>query len=107
MKKTFYTVALVIIATMSQAQLSPAITSWLQNTTVLGTYYMSGNSTAITNNTLVNCQQVEYSAGNVYISTKGIPSYPTGSFLDGNPSQATAQNAIFKFPLSLEYSRQR
>ncbi len=83
-----------------RAQLSPAITSWLQNTTETGSYYMAGNSTAIGNGILVNCQEVEYSAGNVYISTKGVPSYPTGPFQDGNPSQAQNQNAIFKFPLN-------
>ena len=32
------------------AQTNPAITSWLQNTTKTGTYYVSGNSTAISNN---------------------------------------------------------
>lgn len=80
--------------------LSPAITSWLQNTTQTGTYYVSGNSTPISNGILVNCQQVEYSTNFVYVSTKGIPAYPTGPFLDGNPSQATNQNAIFKFPLN-------
>jgi hypothetical protein len=36
----------------------------------------------------------------VYVSTNGIPAYPTGPFLDGNPSLATDQNAIFKFPLN-------
>ncbi len=30
----------------------------------------------------------------------GIPAYITGPFLDGNPSLATAQNKIFKIPLS-------
>jgi hypothetical protein len=82
------------------AQTNPAITSWLQNTTTTGSYYMSGNSTTISNNTLVNCQSVEYSADNVFVNTKGIPSYPTGPFLDGNPSQAEDQNAIFKIPLT-------
>jgi hypothetical protein len=43
---------------------------------------------------------VEYSTNNVFIHTKGIPSYPTGPFLDGNPSQAEDQDAIFKFPLN-------
>jgi YHYH protein/type IX secretion system substrate protein len=81
------------------AQLSPAITSWLQNTTETGTYYMSGNSTAIDNGILYNCQKVEYSDDFVYVSTHGIPAYPTGPFLDGNPSIASDQNAIFKFPL--------
>lgn len=86
--------------TLAYAQLSPAITSWLQNNTVTGTYYVSGNSTAQSNGILVNCQTVQYSANNVYVSTKGIPAYPTGPFLDGNPSQASNQNAIFKFPLN-------
>lgn len=83
----------------SMAQ-GPAITSWLQNTTQTGTYYVQGNSIAQSNGILVNCQKVEYSASNVYISTKGISAYPTGPFLDGNPSQSSNQNAIFKFPLS-------
>ena len=77
----------------------PAITSWLQNTTETGTYYMEGNSTALDNSILYNCQQVEYSDDFVYISTNGIPAYPTGPFRDGNPSNAESQNAIFKLPL--------
>ena len=84
----------------AQAQLSPAITSWLQNTTQIGTYYVSGNSTPISNNILVNCQQVEYSATSVYVMATGIPAYPTGPFLDGNPSNATDQSAIYKFTLT-------
>jgi YHYH protein len=83
-----------------QAQLNPAITSFLRNNTVTGTYYVSGNSTAQSNGILVNCQSVEYSANNVYIRTTGVPAYPTGPFLDGNTSTATNQNAIFKIPLN-------
>ena len=100
MKKIIFSLLGLLSFSLTEAQLSPAITSWLQNTTVLGTYYVSGNSTAISNNILVNCQTIQYSTNNVYISTKGIPSYPTGPFLDGNPSQAQNQNAIFKFPLA-------
>lgn len=92
--------ALLMSITSMFAQTNPAITSWLQNTTTTGSYYMSGNSTPISNNILVNCQMVEYSTNNVFIHTKGIPSYPTGPFLDGNPSQAEDQDAIFKFPLN-------
>lgn len=92
--------ALLMSITSMFAQTNPAITSWLQNTTTTGSYYMSGNSTTISNNILVNCQLVEYSTNNVFIHTKGIPSYPTGPFLDGNPSQAQDQNSIFKFPLN-------
>ena len=78
----------------------PAITSWLQNTSQTGSYYMNGNGTAISNGILVNCQQVEYSNDFVYVTTEGVPSYPTGPFLDGNPSQAQAQGAIYKIPLN-------
>ncbi len=101
MKKTTIAFgALLMSITSMFAQTNPAITSWLQNTTTTGSYYMSGNSTTISNNILVNCQMVEYSTNNVFIHTKGIPSYPTGPFLDGNPSQAEDQDAIFKFPLN-------
>lgn len=92
--------ALLMSITSMFAQTNPAITSWLQNTTTTGSYYMSGNSITNSNNILVNCQMVEYSTNNVFIHTKGIPSYPTGPFLDGNPSQAEDQDAIFKFPLN-------
>lgn len=100
MKKTSLLFCLLLVALLSQAQLSPAITSFLQNTTETGTYYMSGNSTAIDNNILVNCQKVEYSANFVYVSTNGVPSYPTGPFLDRNASQAESQSAIYKIPLN-------
>lgn len=99
MKINIWILVLSLIGLNTQAQLSPAITEWMQNTQQLGTYYVSGNSTPISNNLLVNCQQVEYSATAVYITTKGIPSYPTGPFLDGNPSQAEDQDAIYKFTI--------
>ncbi|PSR06740.1 MAG: hypothetical protein C7N14_08070 [Bacteroidetes bacterium] len=82
------------------AQSNPAITSWLQNTTITGSYYVQGNSTALPISTLVNCQEVSYTANSAYIKTSGIPSYPTGPFLDGNPSQATNQNAIYEIRLN-------
>ncbi len=83
------------------AQTNPAITSWLRNTTgIMGRHYVSGNSTPINDNVSANVQQVQYSNNFVYISATGIPSYITGPFLDGNPSLATNQNSIFKFPLN-------
>lgn len=81
------------------AQTNPAITSWLINNEVTGNYYAKGNSTLIPNNILVNVQKVQFSSDWAYIKTNGIPSYPTGPFLDGNPSIATNQNAIFKISL--------
>ncbi|MCB0514697.1 MAG: YHYH protein [Chitinophagales bacterium] len=100
MKKFVFLSALLLsLPTMGQTD-NPAITQWLQNTTQTGYYYMQGNSTAISNNTLVNCQEVSYSADWAYIKTHGIPAYPTGPFLDGNPSIASDQNAIYKIPLN-------
>ena len=81
-------------------QLNPAITAWMQNNTEYGSYYMNGNPTPISNNILVNCQSVQYSTNWSYITATGIPGYVTGPFLDGNPSQAQNQNAIFKVPLN-------
>lgn len=63
---------------------------------------MEGNSTAISNDIVVNVQSVDYSDDWVYVTTNGVPSYPTGPFLDGNPSQAESQSAIFKIPLDPE-----
>ena len=77
------------------------ITSWLRNTTgITGRHYVSGSSTPITDPDSANVQTVLYSATWSYARTKGIPAYITGPFLDGNPSIATAQNAIFKLPLN-------
>ena len=92
--------SLVLVSSITiHAQSNPIIRNWLQNTTQMGMYYMKGNSTAISNNILANVQKVQFSNTSVYISTNGIPAYPTGPFQDGNPSVAQSQNGIFKFPL--------
>ena len=67
MKKIFGFIAAFAITNFGFAQ-GPAVTSWLQNTTQTGSYYMQGNSTAIDNGILVNCQKVEYSADFVFKS---------------------------------------
>jgi len=83
------------------AQTNPAITQWMQNTTnIMGRHYVSGNPIPISDNVLANVQSVKYSANSVYVTTHGIPAYITGPFLDGNPSLATDQNAIYKLPLN-------
>lgn len=101
MRKSLITFSLIAGSACAFAQVNPAISAWLQNTTVKGRHYVSGNSTAINDATLTaNVQSVKYSANYVYATTMGIPSYVTGPFLDGNPSLASNQNAIFKFPLN-------
>ncbi len=101
MRKLITTTACITASVLAFAQTNPAITSWLQNTTVKGRHYVAGNSTAINDPSLTaNVQTVKYSSNFVYATTQGIPSYVVGPYLDGNPSQATNQNAIFKFPLT-------
>ena len=83
------------------AELNPAITSWLINTDgTTGRHYVQGNSTPIVDADLANCQTVQYSTNWVYVSATGVPSYITGPFMDGNPSLTTNQNAIFKISLN-------
>ena len=85
---------------LAQAQ-GPEVTSWLINTTGLtASHYVSGNPTVIVDADSANIQRVYYSTNWVYVYTKGLPAYPTGPFLDGNPSLATNQNAIFKISRS-------
>ena len=92
--------SLLLSSIVSNAQINPAISSWLQNTTVIGRHYVSGNSTPINDPALLaNVQSVKYSTNFVYATTQGIPGYVVGPYLDGNPNQAGNQNAIFKFPL--------
>lgn len=101
MQKIILPVSCILIATIgTRAQNNPAVTSWLQNTTETGSYYMSGNSNTINNGILVNCQQVQYSDNWVYIHATGIPAYPTGPFLDNNPSQAMDQGKLIRIPLN-------
>lgn len=101
MLKKLTLTALTTVAILSaKAQTNPAITSWLQNNSIMGRHYVSGNSTPIQDADLANVQKVEYSTNWVYITTQGVPSYITGPFLDGNPSFTTAQNAIFKLALN-------
>ncbi|MFT6013783.1 MAG: hypothetical protein ACI860_001493, partial [Chitinophagales bacterium] len=74
---------------------------WLINATgIQGSHYVQGNSTPINDNIDANVQSVEYSNDWAYITTHGIPAYTTGPFLDGNPSLASDQSAIYRFTLN-------
>ena len=101
MIKTILLSTIFLLTILVNAQESPTIKSFLQNTTETGSHYFNGNSTAIDNNILYNCQKVEYSDDFVYVHTNGIPSFTTGPFgNDGNTRTAESQNAIFKIPLN-------
>jgi hypothetical protein len=100
MKKLF-SFLFIIMAFGLQAQTNPIIKSWLQNNTNFGRYYTAASgSTPITMTVKANCQKVQYDATYVYVTTRGIPSYPTGIFSgDGNNNLAGDQNAMYRFPL--------
>jgi hypothetical protein len=101
MKKNPVLFSLLFLSLLSAAQTNPAISPWIHNTTgIKGRHYVSGNSTPINDNDSANVQKVYYSTNWVYVKTKGIPAYVSGPYLDGNPSNATNQNAIFKIPLN-------
>ncbi len=101
MKKSILFLILFANVSFLYAQTNPAITGWLINTTgITGRHYVAGNSTPINDAVLANVQTVQYNATYSYVSATGIPAYITGPFQDGNPSLATAQNKIFRFPLS-------
>lgn len=92
---------LIVCGQQAMAQLNPAIEHWMINSTgITGRHYVQGNSTPINETTLANVQTVQYSNNWVYVTATGVPSYITGPFMDGNPSLATSQNAIFKMPLN-------
>jgi YHYH protein/Secretion system C-terminal sorting domain len=96
MKNALILLTIALLPLQLQAQ-GPEVTNWLINTTGLtARHYVNGNSTAIIDADSANVQQVYYSANWVYVRTKGLPGYVTGPFLDGNPSIASNQNAIFK-----------
>lgn len=101
MKNILLLFSLFILTIESQAQTNPAITNWLINTTGLtGRHYVNGNPTPILDAVAANVQSVQYSNNWVYVTTTGVPSYITGPFMDGNPSVAQNQNAIFKISLN-------
>ncbi len=97
MKKIIISAAFLPLSLFVSAQMSPVISSWLQNTTgIKGRHYVTGNSTPINDNDSANVQTVLYSTSWVYVRTKGIPAYISGPYGDMNPSNATSQNAMFK-----------
>ena len=99
MKQKTTLLGMLLLGISMFAQTNPVITKWLQNTTITGRHYVSGNATPIIDATLANVQSVQYNSTTVYVTATGIPAYITGPF-QGNPTIATAQNKIFKFSLN-------
>ncbi len=74
-----------IMASSANAQ-GPEVTSWIQNTTATNPTYPS---------LISNCQLVQYSATQVYVSCTCIPGYSIGPWT-GNPNTPANQNFVFK-----------
>ena len=100
MKFTHLFAALLLLNVhFASAQTSPAITKWLQNTTIKGRHYVAGNSTPIQDAFLANVQSVKYSATAAYINCTGIPSYIIGPYQDRNPNQGGDNANLYRIPL--------
>ena len=78
--------AIVISSAQSNGQLSPTITSWIQNTTVTG---YGGY--------LTNVQLVQYDSNYVYISATCIPGYSIGPWV-GDPNIPANKNFVYEIP---------
>jgi YHYH protein/Secretion system C-terminal sorting domain len=84
-KKLLLLCSAAIMASFANAQ-GPEVTSWIQNTTATNPSYPSLVS---------NCQLVQYSATQVYVSCSCIPGYSIGPWT-GNPNTPANQNFVFK-----------
>jgi hypothetical protein len=83
---------LLFCAIAGHAQLSPAITSWIQNPdTTLAANRGYGNIPS-------NCIKIQYSTTDVYVSCFCIPGYSIGPW--NNPNVAENQNFCYKITLN-------
>jgi len=78
-----------LLASVSFAQLSPEITSWVLNQSGATGY----------GGIISNVQQVQYSDGFVYVSASCVPSYDIGPW-QGNPNTPKNQNFVYKITRS-------
>ena len=93
MRKLFIVCSVALSINIASAQ-GPEVTSWIQNTTATNPSYP----------TLVsNCQLVQYSATEVYVSCTCIPGYAIGPW-SGNPNTPANQNFVFKFTRSPQHN---
>jgi hypothetical protein len=83
----------LIAAVSSQAQLSPVITSWIQNPDTT----LAANRGY--NNIPSNCLKVQYSSTDVYVSCTCIPGYSIGPW-NANPNTPINENFVYKFTLN-------
>lgn len=85
MKKLNLAIGILLLSLSARSQVGPEITSWIRNT---------NNATGY-NNIPSNCQTIQYSTNNVYVSCTCIPGYDIGPWI-GNPNVAANQNFVYK-----------
>ncbi len=93
MRKLFIVCSVALSVNIASAQ-GPEVTSWIQNTTATNPSYPS---------LVTNCQLVQYSATEVYVSCTCIPGYAIGPW-SGNPNTPANQNFVFKFTRSPQHN---
>ena len=89
MKKVLFAFTF-LLSGYAHAQLSPAITSWIQNPDT--------NTNRGYANIPSNVEKVQYSTSDVYVSCTCIPGYSIGPW--SNPNVAANQNFVYKITLS-------
>src|SRR4051812_8978286 len=93
MKKVLFALSL-FASVYVQAQLSPVITSWIQNPdTNVNRGYANIPS---------NVEVVQYSSTDVYVSCTCIPGYSIGPW--NNPNVASNQNFVYKITLNPQHN---
>src|ERR1700721_746201 len=83
---------LLFCAVVGKAQLSPTITSWIQNPDT----NLAANRGY--DNIPSNCIKIQYSTTDVYVSCFCIPGYSIGPW--SNPNVAENQNFVYKITLN-------
>lgn len=86
------------ISAFGQTVTAPEIINWKLNNGETDLYYTQGSSQTQSYGFDANCQLVQYNTNNVYVSATGIPDYPVGPYLDGNPSTAGEQGYVWVIP---------
>lgn len=82
---------------MAEAQ-DPILAAWLVNTQGIKASSTEPALDALAADILANVTRTHATDDRVYVETSGVPSYPTGPFLDGNPAYASNIHAVYQIP---------
>lgn len=99
MKKIMKAAAILMIGSSGIAQVSPAISSWVINTSGATGYNCPTCPTPTYGSIPADVQSVYYTGTDVYVKSQGIPSYNVGPW-NSNPNIPSAQNKTWKFTLN-------